>query len=154
MKKVEIRDYSHAEVKATQAPFGFFKLPYDELIRAEGETLEVSDGYHTFDELYDHRITLYIALCMLLKRQENATGLSLPPGESFIWRSKHHSDGKLCFGTGTQFILGIGKEKGSQITYHVPIERWDETAFAETLDRAPEFDGHTSEDVLVRLKSL
>ena len=25
--------------------------------------VEASDGYHTFEELYDHRITLFIALC-------------------------------------------------------------------------------------------
>lgn len=24
---------------------------------------EVSDGYHTFDELYEHRVALFIALC-------------------------------------------------------------------------------------------
>ncbi len=27
------------------------------------------DGYHTFDELYDHRITLYISLCKQIVRQ-------------------------------------------------------------------------------------
>jgi hypothetical protein len=113
------------------------------LIRAEGENLEVSDGYHTFEELYDHRITLYIALCAA---QRLFT-------EKEIWRSKYHSDGELCFGTGTQFVLGIGSMVGKQITYHVPIERWDETNFAVTLEKAPEWDGHTSADVLARLKS-
>lgn len=106
------------------------------------------DGYHTFGELYDHRITLYIALCKALY----CADVEYIPLE--IWRSKYHSDGEICFGTGTQFVLGIGKEKGNQITYHVPIERWDECEFAETLEKAPEFDGHTSDDVLERLKSL
>jgi hypothetical protein len=117
------------------------------------EEMDASDGYHTFKELYDHRITLYIALCQLLKRQENAIGF-IPVGESFVWRSKKHSDGEICFGTGTQFVLGIGKEKGKQITYHLPIEKWDETNFAETLETAPEWDSHTPEDVLERLKNL
>ena len=27
------------------------------------ERSKISDGYHTFGELYDHRITLYISLC-------------------------------------------------------------------------------------------
>ena len=102
------------------------------------------DGYHTFDELYDHRITLYITVCMLLRLHT-----ILP-----VWRSKRHSDGELCFGTGTQFVLGISEMKGRQITYHIPIERWDETSFAITYDKAPEWDGHTSEDVLRRLKTL
>ena len=33
-------------------------------------------------------------------------------------------------------------------------ERWEETNFAKTLDKAPEFDGHTPADVLERIKSL
>ncbi len=103
------------------------------------------DGYHTFGELYDHRITLYIALCHQIANGENYG--------DWIWRSKYHSDGELAFG-GSWFVLGIGKEKGKQITYHLPIERWSETDFAETLEKAPEFDGHTSDDVLARLKNL
>jgi hypothetical protein len=102
------------------------------------------DGYHTFDELYDHRITLYIALCAAQRLFTDKE----------IWRSKRHSDGELCFGTGSQFVLGIGSKAGEQITYHIPIERWDEATFALTYEKAPEWDGHSSEDVLTRLKML
>ncbi|MFA5130720.1 MAG: hypothetical protein WC477_07480 [Patescibacteria group bacterium] len=123
-----------------------------EMLVEVADLSQVSDGYHTIAELYDHRIALFIALCLLLKRQENMIG-HIPEGESFVWRSKYHSDGELAFG-GEWFVLGIGKVKGFQITYHLPISRWDETAFAETLDRAPEWDGHTAADVLERLKQL
>lgn len=99
------------------------------------------DGYHTFDELYEHRITLYIAFC---KQMESRTYMQ-------IWRSKLHSDGTSFDGW---FILGIGKEIGKQITYHLPNDRWDEVSFAKTLEKAPEFDGHTSADVLERIKKL
>lgn len=102
------------------------------------------DGYHTFDELYDHRITLYIALCTAQRLFTDKE----------IWRSKYHNDGEICFGTGTQFVLGIGSRKGEQITYHIPVERWDETNFAITYEKAPEYDGHTSDDVIARLKNL
>jgi hypothetical protein len=112
------------------------------------EEMTVSDGYHTMDELYDHRITLYIALCRLINNQPTTSS------EYRIWRSRRHSDGELCFGTGTQYVLGIGTEKGKQITYHIPVARWDETDFAEEIPMAPNFDGHTSEDVLNRLKGL
>lgn len=121
-----------------------------------GENMVCSDGYHTFDELYDHRITLYIALCKaknLIRELFIKEGVEMN-GDTEVWRSKYHSDGELCFGTGTQFVMGIGKEKGNQITYHIPIERWDETDFAETLDKAPEWDGHSSQDVIARLKSM
>ena len=105
-----------------------------------GETGEVSDGYHTFNELYDHRITLFIALCKRLEGEYNE-----------VWRSWKHDDGKRWAGW---FILGINTEQGEQITYHLPEARWEETDFADTLEKAPEFDGHTPEDVLERLKSL
>lgn len=105
--------------------------------------VQISDGYHTFDELYDHRITLYIALCKSIKDD-------LGDWRS-VWRSQKHFDGSNYDGW---FILGIGKEKGHQITYHILNARWDETAFADTLEIAPEFDGHTSQDVLNRIKLL
>lgn len=111
------------------------------------------DGYHTFDELYDHRITLYIALCKAKAQWNTQEGseitMRLP-----VWRSWRHSDGEIAFGTGTQFVLGIGKMKGKQISYHIPSYRWEETNFAETLDKAPEWDEHTSDDVLARLKNI
>lgn len=108
--------------------------------------LVASDGYHTFEELYDHRITLFIALCKHLEE------LSLEYGhDSNVWRSKVNGDGTTWDGL---FIMGIGKDKGKQITYHLPLSRWEETDFAETLDQAPEWDGHSSADVLERLKKL
>lgn len=113
------------------------------------------DGYHTFEELYDHRITLYIALCKsLLEDSEyrHADGQSgTPYRNGGIWRSKLHHDGSSLDGW---FILGIRTDPGYQISYHLPLSRWGETDFAYTLDRAPEWDGHTSDDVLNRLKNL
>lgn len=125
----------------------------EELVKAindiipENTTGKISDHYHTFDELYDHRITLFITLCRSVADYCNV-GMNAE-----VWRSKKHSDGELAFG-GTWFVLGINKEAGEQITYHLPIDRWDETSFAEELEVAPEWDGHTPEDVLKRLKTL
>lgn len=109
------------------------------------ETNDISDGYHTFGELYEHRIVLFIKLC-------EARGLANHSDDLDIWRSKLHADGTMFDGW---FIMGINREKGKQITYHLPIERWVETeCFAKTLDKAPKFDGHTPEDVLKRIKAL
>lgn len=108
---------------------------------------QISDGYHTFGELYEHRVALFIALCKVTEMLEVEAGM----GSGKVWRSRLHSDGTSYEGW---FIMGIGTGKGLQITYHLPIDKWNETYFAETLDKAPEFDGHTSEDVLNRLKSL
>lgn len=104
--------------------------------------------HETFDELYEHRIVLWIALCRV-----NTAWFYAENQAPCAWRSKRHSDGELAFG-GMWFVLGIGKEKGGQITYHLPIARWDETDFAETLEKAPKWDGHTSDDVLERISNL
>lgn len=120
--------------------------PEDLTVTFEHENLEVSDGYHTFDELYDHRIELYIALCRTLERVKYGESV-----RRLVWRSKVHSDGSVMEGW---FILGIGIEEGKQITYHLPLARWNDTDFAFDLERAPEWDGHTSADVLERIKTI
>ena len=71
-----------------------------------------------------------------------------PP--KIAWKSKTHSDGTSWDGW---FVAGIGTEKGEQITYHLPIDRWNELRVV-AYDKAPEWDGHTPQDVINRLKSL
>lgn len=110
------------------------------------DLVEISDGYHTFTELYEHRIILYIKLCQFLHQVD----AELNSGE-IVWRSKKHSDGTNYEGW---FILGIDYSKGNQITYHIPLSYWDDVEWATTLKKAPEFDGHTSQDILERLKLL
>lgn len=98
------------------------------------EVGEVSDGFHSFNELYDHRCTLFLALLTLLNN---------------AWYSSKHSDGSEWDGW---FIAGIEIEEGKQITYHLP-NKYLRIAGDRLLykDRAPEWDGHTSADVLSRL---
>lgn len=101
---------------------------------------KVSDGYHMLYELYEHRAELYLTLCVAAKLAAEK-----------VWRSRLHSDGSSLPGW---FVLGIWMAKGSQITYHMPDADWDRCEFAETLERAPEFDGHTPDDVLQRLGAM
>lgn len=110
------------------------------------EDMDASDGFHTFTELYDHRIALFIALCK--KIHEESSSCDYP---SEVWRSKLHSDGSAFDGW---FVMGIGKEKGKQITYHLPMAVWGDTDFVMTLEKAPEFDGHSSADVLQRIRKI
>jgi hypothetical protein len=108
-------------------------------------TDDISDGYHTFGELYNHRIALYVLLA------KHVASLVSEPERRPVWKSNLHSDGSSIDGW---FVLGIYKSKGKQITYHLPMSEWDKCYFAEELEKAPEFDGHTSGDVLVRLNQL
>lgn len=147
MKKVIIKQFTHAEVDAEKEQFGFLKIPLEhKLIRAEGENLEVSDGYHTFDELYEHRIAIWQAL---LSAHETIADEWGEKGHE-IWKSKLHSDGSFFDGW---FVSGLMKDKGEQTTYHLPMSEWDNTS-GRILEKAPEWDGHTPEDVIKRLKEL
>lgn len=129
-----------ADIKAMSDPLPKSNIFNVKEHHPEIETDFVSDGYHTFRELYDHRITLYIALCKMLSKVKN------------VWITKKHSDGSIWDGW---FLLGINTESGSQITYHLPDTKWDECAsFAHIRLIAPEFDGHSSNDVLDRISSL
>ena len=94
-----------------------------------------SDGYHTFDELYEHRTVLFSVIC------NSHTDLA--------WKSRHHHDGTMF---DDMFIVGI-KTPAGQCTYHCENRYWGLFRVPE-LERAPEFDGHTPEDVLVRIQSL
>lgn len=115
--------------------------------------MSVSDGYHTMDELYEHRMCLWIVLCHAVWAMSIASrNMGHPDMTIPVWRTKKHSDGELAFG-GKWFVLGMYTEKGKQITYHLPIARWEECNFADILEKSPEFDGHTSADVLERLKN-
>lgn len=103
----------------------------------------LSDGYHTFNELYEHRHALFLAL---LKERY----LAWDYGDS--WCSKLHSDGTEFEGW---FIAGIGYNTGEQMSYHLPVSMFDQVReWARELPRAPEWDGHTSQDVIKRLKEL
>ncbi len=93
-------------------------------------TGETSDGYHTFNELYEHRHAMFSILC----RDYNG------------WKSKLHADGTMFDGW---FIAGIQTPSG-QATYHLPLAWWNRLKCCE-FERAPEWDGHTSDDVLRRL---
>lgn len=96
---------------------------------------ETSDGYHTFNELYEHRHALFLAVCGAYKDR--------------AWKSKFHSDGSMFDGW---FIAGIATTEG-QATYHLPLRLWD--AFdVEELPAAPLWDGHTADDVIRRISTL
>ena len=97
---------------------------------------ELSDGYHTFNSLYQQRMYLWAALVKAHKDK--------------AWKSLKHDDGEFCFG-GAYFIVGIETPEG-QYTYHYPLGYWN-LFDCKDLDKAPPFDGHTDKDVK-RIMSL
>lgn len=107
----------------------------DSEVYLEGSVIsQISDGYHTFDELYQHRHYLFILWV-------NTNQWYLHP-----WKSLYHNNGGGYEGW---FIAGATLPSGS-ISYHLPIKYWD-LLEAQEMERAPEWDGHTSLDVLSRM---
>lgn len=98
----------------------------------------ISDGFHTFGQLYYQRCILFATICNQNK--------------DISWKSKKHNDGKKCFDSDNWLIVGIDTPKGSY-TYHYEMKYWDLFNVKE-LECAPEWDGHTEEDVLERLSSI
>lgn len=90
---------------------------------------DISDGYHTFDELYEHRCLLFINLCLSYR-------------DKAYWRP-HYKGWPLL---GVELLVG-------QVTYHVP-ERMIPLFQDKIKLGGPEWDGHASPDVLKRLEVL
>jgi hypothetical protein len=110
----------------------------DEPVVVDGNT---SDGYHTFNELYEFRKAYNAALF-----NELAAG-----GKCSVHKSWRHHDGELCFGGGWFIVVAILPD--GQISNHYEAKDWDLFAIPETAKALFEFDGHTGADVLNRLKA-
>lgn len=97
---------------------------------------EVSDGYHTFNELYNHRVRLFSTL------------MRAYPDKS--WWSYKHSDGEIWEG----WVLAGIETPAGMVTYHLPEKEIPYLPEGIELEFGKEWDGHTSEDVLERLKGF
>lgn len=95
------------------------------------EPEEFHDGYHSVAELYKQRSYLF---CCFLHVYGG-------------WKSRIHADGSSYEG---YFIAGCELD-GKPITFHLPDRFWDICPVGE-LARGKEWDGHTSLDVLRRMR--
>ena len=102
------------------------------------DTNLVSDGYHTFGELYQHRCLLWAWI---------VTAVVTMWGCGF--KTRKNSEGEEWQGW---FIAGMNTKDG-QITYHLPTSMWD-LVHAPEIERNDKYDGHTSDDVVKRLRVI
>lgn len=106
---------------------------------------QISDGFHTFDELYEHRTALLAAFAKA--------------NPDMAWKSRQHELGGDDMFPG-YFIVGVnlavrkkthgGGIKKIPISYHVEDKYWDMFPIYE-YENAPKWDGHTPADVVERL---
>ena len=108
-------------------------------ITIECEVGKASDGYHSFDELfdelYDHRCHLFVAL--------------MRSNPSMAWRANNHNDGTMFDGG---FIAGMHLPTGD-ISYHLPVgmQTLLDGKNIATRNKSPKWDGHTAADTVKRL---
>lgn len=124
-------------------PYFLDKIKQCDINNAVKESIgHFSDGYHTFGELYFHRTAL---LASLVK--------TLP--DKMTWKSKKHSDGTMF---DDMFIVGIDLPEGP-VSYHIELTELDgrdnwELFKCKELEKAPEWDGYTPNDVVERLRKF
>lgn len=97
---------------------------------------DVSDGYHTFDDLYAHRVRLFSTLMHAYPH--------------LSWWSRKQFDGQEFKGW---VLAGITTPAGD-VTYHLPESEVTHLPPGTELEIGKEWDGHTGDDVIKRLLSL
>nr|DAY78607.1 MAG TPA: hypothetical protein [Caudoviricetes sp.] len=102
--------------------------------RTKNSADDISDGYHTFGDLYKHR-TYLLALAMI----------HLP----YAWKARKHEDGTMFDG---MFVVGFPTPNG-MVTYHCDNEYWNDFKVPE-IPHAPHFNGYSDADVLDREKAF
>ena len=102
----------------------------------------ISDGYHTFNELYEYRLLYNASMFNELAKQ----------GLYDVHKSKLHSDGTIPFGDDNWFIVQAELPTG-QISNHYEMKDWD--LFQVPIkEKANQYDGHTPQDVAKRLRDF
>jgi hypothetical protein len=123
---------------------------------------ELSDGYHTFNELYEFRKVYNAALFNEWAERWHQREEAIRRGQIVnadmvfpkydVHKSWRHSDGELCFGGGWFIVVAV--LPGGQISNHYEAKDWDLFRIPEYQNAKYVFDGHTSSDVLNRLKQI
>ncbi len=101
---------------------------------------EVSDGYHTFNELYEYRLLYNASMFNELAKQ----------GLYDVHKSRKHSDGKYPFDNPNWFIVMAELPTG-QISNHYEMKDWSLFDIPEK-EVANVWDEHTPKDVAERLR--
>lgn len=101
----------------------------------------ISDGWHTFGELYEFRKMYNAAYFNLLTKN----------GLCSVHKSWKHNDGEYCFGSERKWFIVSAMLPTGLVSNHYKAKDWDLFDVPEVEKALFEFDGHTGEDVLVRL---
>lgn len=118
------------------------------------KTESITDGYHTFNELYEFR-KMYNALLFnewALQTPLNGEPIKGVFNKYYVHKSWKHSDGEWCFGSEKEWFVVCAKLDSGLITNHYKAEDWDLFDIPETETSIFEYDGHTPQDTIERMR--
>ncbi len=95
----------------------------------------ISDGAHTFGDLYYQRMVLTSVIAKSLVTSDK------PHGK--VFRSKLHADGTMF----KDYFIVVFKTVEGNFSYHYHMDNWNNFYFVKEIPKAPEYDGHTDVDV-------
>lgn len=129
-----------------QQPFSNFHIEV-----SSGEP-QVSDGYHTFKDLYEMRMLLN---AHLFNEWESA-------GKCTLFKSIYHIDNNNevvpCFGGGWFLVVAKFPTIGKQISFHYETKYWElfkiPAVGQSWIADHYKYDGHTSKDIAEILTEL
>lgn len=119
--------------------------------KMEGEPTdkgEISDGYHTFNELYKYRLLYNAAFFNGLTHYDDWADGSWDV-KFDVHKSKRHNDGEECFGGG--WFIVMAELPTGQISNHYEMKYWDLFNIPEKAV-ANKWDGHTPNEAAERLE--
>lgn len=102
----------------------------------------ISDGYHTFKELYEFRKIYNAALFNEWAKKDKYK----------VHKSKKHFNGETCFGGGWFIVVALLPT--GLISNHYEMKHWDLFKIPEFEKSLFKFDGHSPQDVLDRLSKI
>ena len=100
---------------------------------------QVSDGYHTFQELYEHRCLLWVNLLNRINQHKHSNETA--------YKTRKDDQGNEMKGW---FIAALNIPGDMQLTYHLPENLWSLLNIPE-MEKNHNYDGHSSKDVATRL---
>lgn len=119
------------------------ELVPDSIVQTKTDLGQISDGYHTFDELYHYR-ALYNAAFFNEHYHYQGTKTH---------KSRKHSDGKFCFDADGEWFVVMTELPTGQISNHYHSDYWDLFRVPEQ-ETADVLDGHTPKEAAERLEAF
>lgn len=99
---------------------------------------DISDSYHTFDELYDYRMVYNAAFFKEVAKKYK------------VEKSLRHSSGEMCFGGG--WFIVVAELPTGQVSNHYENKYMWLFDFCEAVEKPTiEYDNHTPEEAKERI---